>query len=175
VKRKVAGVIRQLGDDEPIPSGAPKRYKNDSGYIRLRWLVSPNHYVEAYEHRIVMGRPKGMEVHHKNRIKTDNRPENLMVLTKEQHALLHASENRPDYDSRLRKRDGIRDWEHFKRHVREQTREAEREFKYLKMRELYERGYSTIQIGEIFNCDPSNVSIHLRQVETNMRPSGRKG
>jgi hypothetical protein len=166
--------IRALRDDEPLPMSEPKRYRNDRGYIRLRWLVSPNHNVEAYEHRVVMGRPAGMEVHHKNRVRDDNRPENLMILTPEQHALLHAKENRPEYQARLDKRDGIKTWDHFKKHAREQTRRAAREFTYLKMRELYERGYSTVQIGEIFSCDPSNVSIHLRQVGTGMRPFTRK-
>ena len=29
---------------QAIPAGEPSRYLNASGYVRLRWLVSPNTY-----------------------------------------------------------------------------------------------------------------------------------
>lgn len=34
----------------------------------------------AYMHRLVMGSPRGMEVHHKNRNTLDNREENLEIV-----------------------------------------------------------------------------------------------
>ncbi len=41
--------------------------------------------------------PKGHEVHHKNRDKLDNSPENLEVLSKEEHRKIHKS----DYSDRI--------------------------------------------------------------------------
>ncbi len=172
VARQVDGkkpVIRQLKDGEPIPDGVPKRYVNGSGYMRLRWLVGPNEYVEAYEHRLVKKCPQGLHVHHVNRVRDDNREENLKVLTPSEHEKIHANLSRERHARMRENRDGLRSWNSFKKHVRNQVRREQRMCKYRKMKELYERGYTTVQIGELFGMDPSNISIHLRQVGTSMR------
>lgn len=41
-------------------------------------------------HRLVVGCPDGMDVHHKDYNKWNNRPENLQVLTHAEHMALHA-------------------------------------------------------------------------------------
>lgn len=80
--------IRYLQRGETPPAGAPRRYIASHGYVRLRWKVDGGH-VECWEHRYVMGFPDA-EVHHKNGIKHDNRPENLEVLSPSQHKAEHA-------------------------------------------------------------------------------------
>jgi hypothetical protein len=69
-------------------------------------FVLPNGYVtvpvpgrgRVYEHRLVVerriGRPltRDERVHHVNHDRGDNRDENLMVVTKKQHARIHADE-----------------------------------------------------------------------------------
>lgn len=70
------------------------------GYKHL--LTSDPNRTNRYEpeHRLVMakvmGRPLTSDevVHHINRDKTDNRPENLQVLSRQEHAALHAAEDR---------------------------------------------------------------------------------
>lgn len=70
------------------------------GYKHI--LTSDPNRTNRYEpeHRLVMakvlGRPLTSDevVHHINRDKTDNRPENLQVLSRQEHAALHAAEDR---------------------------------------------------------------------------------
>jgi hypothetical protein len=85
-------MIRQLQAGEALPLGEPKRYRSGSGYVRLRWQVSPMLLVEVYEHRLVTGTVgQPVEVHHKNGIRDDNRLENLEVLTPSEHRRKHAT------------------------------------------------------------------------------------
>jgi hypothetical protein len=87
-------VIRQLKSGDAVPADRPRRYSSDHGYIRLRWKVGPQQYVETYEHRVVDGFVTRAEhVHHKNRIRHDNRPENLEHLTADEHREEHRAES----------------------------------------------------------------------------------
>lgn len=70
---------------------------NEHGYVEVWMPDHPNANRKGYviEHRFVMSnylkRPlyPWEEVHHKNGIKTDNRIENLEILSKQEHASLH--------------------------------------------------------------------------------------
>lgn len=60
-------------------------YANKKGYIGEHRLVMEKHMGQYL--------PMHLDVHHKNRIKHDNRIENLQVLTKTEHGRIHAIEN----------------------------------------------------------------------------------
>jgi hypothetical protein len=157
--------VRHLRPDEDVPDFEPRgRYRTASGYVRVRWLLGPNDYVEEYEHRLVMERPTG-EVHHVNGDKADNRPENLVVLSKREHATLHAEPNPDSYKIRSAR----------ERAQRAQERRAKRAERIAEMRALYESGLSTTEIGSLFSMSAGGVSRALRQGGAKMRPRRSTG
>ena len=81
------------------------------GYVIVLMPDHPNASVGGryvFEHRIVMEKFLGRTlnrwevVHHKNEIKTDNRIENLELLTKREHDRLHGIQVDMDYVRRCR-------------------------------------------------------------------------
>lgn len=73
------------------------RFQSGSGYVRVfcPWHPSSTDgYV--YEHRLIAERTCGRLlasseiVHHKNGVATDNRPENLQVISHREHRIIHA-------------------------------------------------------------------------------------
>ena len=59
------------------------------GYVKVK--VADRKW--EYEHRIVAGTDAKQVTHHKNRIKTDNRPENLEAMSNSDHTALHHRED----------------------------------------------------------------------------------
>ena len=63
---------------------------NGKGYIKFSWGGTPwfvHRLVWVWHHGYL---PDGMEIHHKNECKTDNRIENLELLTPAEHRAAHS-------------------------------------------------------------------------------------
>ena len=90
-----------------------KRITSTDGYVKIRAghahpLADPNGYV--YEHLMVWisaGReapPAGYLLHHSNDDKTDNRIENLKMMSRADHNALHNAERGRDELGRFKRR-----------------------------------------------------------------------
>lgn len=91
----------KIGESNPNWKGGKRLHTN--GYVTVK--VVPGSHLDigngyAYEHRVVaetkIGRQllPGEEVHHINHDRKDNRPENLEVVTGEEHGVAHRTRNK---------------------------------------------------------------------------------
>lgn len=158
-------VIRQLRPGEEVPPGQPKRYRTSHGYMRLRWLVGPQQYLETYEHRVRDGVVVRAEhVHHINGKRDDNRPENLREMSAEEHNEHHTSGKRGAgtfYPFRSRGAMEKAAYAEQNRRLREERRQF--------MVELYKQGRTTPEIADEVGLHHSGVSRHLRSAGAVMR------
>jgi hypothetical protein len=80
-------------------SGCEARHMRKDGYITVlvhgRW-ISEHRWVWMKRHRRD-SIPNGYQVHHRNKRPRDNRPANLVLLTKEKHEMIHADQRAEEF------------------------------------------------------------------------------
>lgn len=90
---------RRRGPNHPLWNGG--QHFTKAGYIKILRPDDPQADSKGYvlEHRVVARQLVGgrllrseENVHHKNGVKTDNRLENLEILTREEHTSIHTTE-----------------------------------------------------------------------------------
>jgi len=92
---------------------------DSSGYVRVYEPNHPNAFQSGWvlEHRLVVEQTIGRRlrgdehVHHINHVRTDNRPENLTVLSHSAHSAITAKENREALQTALTARQKLAEYE----------------------------------------------------------------
>lgn len=135
-------------DTRKPPSEKPPAHYFSDGYEMVSTRVNQRQY-NVRIHRLIavaehgFDAIKGKDVHHKNRVKWDNRPENLQLKTNEQHTQDH----------------------HDERHNQDTTPWRNEK----KLREMYiDRQYSMGRIAEMWGCTKETINYWLdkHDVET---------
>lgn len=106
-KKQSEETKRKLSESKKIGGIGHKKKRND-GYVRIYFPDHPKSTKEGYimEHDLIMecliGRHlrKDEVVHHKNKIRDDNRKENLQLMTKSEHASIHSKERWNDLSTK---------------------------------------------------------------------------
>lgn len=119
-------------------------------------------YVEAYEHRVVMGNPAGMQVHHRDGNKANNHPSNLELVDIVEHAKHHGSVLSAQ-SKRVTQWDGHKCLSRYLRSKRRQMRQAMRRDLQECIAGLYLSGLSTIQVGEVVGRNTGTISRDIRE------------
>lgn len=188
-------ILRTLRPDEPLPAGEPRRYRDNAGYVRLRWKVGVREYVEVREHRAATGAALGEHVHHKNHVKNDNRPENLARLTPCEHSHTHGRERRRyDLDAARAMYEagystpqigavfgvhasniwyGLNGGGHRTRSLKEANSRLRKAIDADRVVALFDAGMRPIAIGRLFGCSDTPIRRILKENGRRMHGSGR--
>jgi hypothetical protein len=92
-KRETGEMVRQGLNMMP-----PKVYTEPRGYVVTTQRVSEDKHGKVYVHRLLAAAEygidavEGMDVHHKNGVRWDNRPENIQLVDKQTHGRHHSNE-----------------------------------------------------------------------------------
>jgi len=87
--------LRKSNRDKPPHFGT---YRNTNGFYYEKWKRHTSEgYIDVYVHRLIavseygFDAVKGMDVHHRNEITWDNRPENIELMGHGEHRSHHAT------------------------------------------------------------------------------------